>query len=78
MMFIAKYPLPNSVKITGFSLAMDKSLSTRICFSTHSGMRYIETRLITYIYNHKHQFFIVNETQTYRHNAAYKFIQPEQ
>ena len=33
---------------------------------------------ISYIYIHKHQFFNVDETQTYRHNTVYILIQPEQ
>ena len=62
-MIIAKYPLPTTVKISGFSFTRDIGLGNRASFTTHNVMKFNRR----YIYIHKHQFFNVDETQIYRY-----------
>ena len=87
IVIITQYLFPHSVWITGFSFTMNRSLCNSACCSEYNLMNYIDfiplrqnvnTRLITHIYIHKHQFLHVDETQNYRNNTVYELIQPEQ
>ena len=66
---------------------MNRSLCNSAYFPEYNLMDYIDfiplrqnvnTRLITHIYIHKHQFLHVDETQNYRNITVYELIQPEQ
>ena len=86
-MINAKYLLPHSMLITGLSFTMNRSLCHIACCSESNRVDYIDfmplqqninTSLITHIYIHEYQFMHVDDTQNYRNNTLYEFMQSEQ
>ena len=73
--------------ITGLSFTMNRSLCHIACCSESNRVDYIDfmplqqninTSLITHIYIHEYQFMHVDDTQNYRNNTLYEFMQSEQ